>query len=102
MKTAATAIDIRPNQTKSSWQNAACPAAVQTCRARRIARNAQFSSAPESSAEIIEGDSLCASGNRCEAARVPFLCRNRLGETKTPLSVAGRGSEERFEPIHRA
>ena len=49
------------------------PAAARSACTRRMARNAQFSSAPDSRAETTEGASLWASGSQvCSGAR-PIL-----------------------------
>ena len=73
MNTAATAIEISPKPTSSSRLKSPRPAAAQTCCVRRIPRNAQFSSAPDSSAEMTDGDSLCASGNHVCSGASPIL-----------------------------
>ena len=51
----------------------ATPAATQTWWARKMPRKAQFNSAPDSSAETTEGDSLCASGSQVCIGAKPIL-----------------------------
>ena len=73
MKAAATSMEKSPKPTRSFCPNGPWPAAAHTCCARRMARKAQLSSAPESKAEITEGDSLWASGSQVCRGASPIL-----------------------------
>ena len=81
MNTAATAIEIRPKNTSRSELKTASLAADSNACVRRIAKKAQFNSAPESNADTTDGASLWASGSHvCSGARpilAPYPTRNK-------------------------
>ena len=67
------AIESRPKNTSRSPLKCPSPAAARTLCPRRMPRNAQLSSAPDSRAETMDGASLWASGSQvCMGAR-PIL-----------------------------
>ena len=74
MNAAATNIETRPKPASRLPLKAPSPAAAQIAWARRMPRNAQLSSAPDSSAETGDGASLWASGNHvCMGAKPIFV-----------------------------
>jgi hypothetical protein len=77
------------------------PAAQLTWKARRIPRKAQFSSAPDISAETTDGDSLWASGSHvCSGARpifVPYPTSRKMRAARSQIGFS-RGPEATRSP----